>query len=76
MTLLWAIDPVMGDGAWAERPPVHRQQLGLQGAEMAGDRLFKDVLYTPCTYPHAKAVGVWYDKVGLRGRHTSTSKKV
>ncbi len=39
-------------------------------------RLFKDVLYTPSTFPLAKAVGIWHDKAGLRGRYMGASQKL
>ncbi len=39
-------------------------------------RLFNDALYRPSTFLFAKAVGVWHDKAGLRGRFMGTSKKV
>jgi hypothetical protein len=31
--------------------------------------LFKDVLFTPSSFPYSKAIGVWYDTAAVRGRY-------
>ena len=32
-------------------------------------RLFKDVLFTPSSFPYSEAIGMWYDAAAVRGRY-------
>jgi hypothetical protein len=32
-------------------------------------RLFKDVLFTPSSFPYSEAIGMWYDADAVRGRY-------